>query len=268
MVVLLALPLLRLTILVTNRFERVSLRTFDPQVTLPGDLPHPYLATMRQQAVEHGFEIHGPFAYLTPERRIKVRGTIVLGMGPDRCAVAVMMYGKVAGLQTMRTILYTGFGSEEVIVSRDHMDAVDIHPQVDLAVLYNADFHELIAFHEQRVTDRAGEGLAYDPKEFPQQVLERMVQTIESLQALGYVKIDETVPATYRCTWKGAWRNVSLLQKVTKSVLKEQRNRRKLKRPGSAGYEPRLEETGVILAEEDDAEVEEIVEGVLDDPRP
>jgi hypothetical protein len=227
---LLVMALLFVGIILASCFETQRVRDFVPAAS--HQLPRPllYAVVMNQAATLSGFQPGGVFAKDRKGRPYQVG--LHLWLSPDNISLLCVFSGKLVFLPYKRTVVMSRFAADRILVTTDALTPEDLSGTMDIEIVLNADFRELMARHSFRL---AASGVSPQPF-LPGNLLAEFEQIYriraEHLVALGLARFLDPSRNEWRFTLKGAWLNAYLTHTKGLQKAQAQRERMKMTRPG------------------------------------
>jgi hypothetical protein len=190
-------------------FERQKIRQFAP--VPPDDEPTPslYVQTMQNGATVSGYEPQGVFVMKRGMRDV----CAWLYLSPERDTLAQVGGGKIASMEYKKTVLFSRLADGRILASADNAGEGDISGTIAFRFLTDANFPELVGFHQRRVAEAGEAVVAWSDRDIQKQWESIDVAKAEAMERRGYGRFVDPQRNTFSYTFKGA----AML--VVKSVL-------------------------------------------------
>jgi len=183
--------------------EKIHINDFVPATGGEPLADTTYFNVMNDTAKRLGFTAAGVF---TQSRSSRVyRAQVALWVSPEQNVLMQICGGKTAGVPIKRTILSSVLTSNQILQTQDNASTVDLSGLTDQKLLLNADLHELVSCHRQRLESCGDQirtfsnGTAFSDWDS----IRRM--KAEQMARMGLVKFVNQQETIYRHTFRGAW---------------------------------------------------------------
>ncbi|HEY5909295.1 MAG TPA: hypothetical protein VJA21_01690 [Verrucomicrobiae bacterium] len=210
-------------------WEKQYIRQLEPAARDALGPTSPYFEAMNLAAPARSFIPCGTF-YRLP-RTAAANTYMAAWLSPDRTTLACIIGGKVAKLKFLKTLLLTWVEDEKFLVTRDDFGETDHSHTLEVEVVLNADFEELVIRHEQRLGVCGSLPRPLDPASVA--ALWERIEEIRArkLVAGGLARFVDEPRGIWRYTFRGGWKNFSTVFTQIKDH-KKYADRLKKKRPG------------------------------------
>jgi len=223
--------LMMLTLLVVGCLEKLHVRGFTvgaPE-TLPP--PSPYFRAMNDAARALGYQ---PGEVAGQNRNSSTyRCCLALWISPDQKSLLCIGGGKLARMDYKRTSIVSVLADNRILQTMDEFGSEDLSGTRELEVLMHAALPELHALHQQRLATAAATALPFHPTNLLSQWDELNQKRVEAMVERGIAKFISMDCNVYRHTFKGAWINATTGFLRNMKRASAQKERTKIKRPGS-----------------------------------
>jgi hypothetical protein len=218
-------------ILITAILEKHLIRQYQP--SLPEEVcpRSAYFLAMNEAASKSGLRHCGDFMQFRGSSLYKC--CLSLWLSPDQSFLVLVGGGKLAKIDHKRTIFLSVTNDGKEIVTVDDFGLVDLSKLREIDVVYNADLNELNVRHSQRLLAQGTPLKTFSPASCLDQYEDLGRVRAEKMVSLGLAKFLDLSESTWRYTFKGAWANAyhGYLKGLEKAKL--QKDRARIKRPGS-----------------------------------
>ncbi len=147
--------------------------------------------------------------------------------------VARINGGKTAGVRARRTLLISYLSSNYIVESTDEAGSRDLSGLTDRKLMLNAQFGELCAFHQQRLSAQGEAARQIEPAKAFEIHRALALMRVARLEELGLARFVDANQTAWCYSVKGAFRICTTLL-TSMGEANDQLDRSKLKRPGDA----------------------------------
>lgn len=223
-----------LTMLLAARFEKQPVISFVPLKDGEAPQSSAYLSGMNEAAERLGFQ---PHEIRTHAKEGSGKAFASLWLSPSQHVLAVVGAGKVAGFKARKTVLYSWLADGNYVATTDEYGEAELPGLCSREALLNADFYELVDFHERRLAESGVAVVPFSAAAGWQEHAEMEVQRVRRLVEMGYAQFVDPAQTKWRYTLKGSFKLVWQWHARMRG-LRKQRKRAKIKRPGHRRYVP------------------------------
>jgi len=219
------------SLLVVGLLEKQRVRDFAP--VPPETLPpaSPYFKAMNDAAPHLGYE-RGEVVGQARDSRA-YRCCLAFWLSPEQKSFLCIAGGKLAMVDHKRTLILSKLDNGRVLVTTDECGMEDFSGTRDLELLLNANLSELHALHQQRLSSASVSPSTFAPTNLLGQYEALNEIRVRALVDRGLARFVDAQCNVYRFTFKGAFLNATVGYFRGLKRGQAQKERIKLKRPGS-----------------------------------